>query len=441
MFNHYVPPPTRALIVAAISCLLIVFAAARPANSQTMGYERDRARTMLNTIKKDIQRNYYDPNFRGVDVEARFKKADEDLKVAASLGQITTIIAQTLLDFHDSHTFFVPPSRYYTTEYGWQMQIIGDKCYVVAVKPGSDAAGKGIKEGDVLVSVNGYKPTRDSLWILNYYYKTLAPQEKMQVVAQSPDGKLRQLEVTAKVEQGKKLLRFEDIYSQIRKYENSAHLSRHRYYEIGEDVFIWKMPQFDMSGEDVDKMMSKVKKRKAFILDLRGNGGGYETTMQRLIGHLFDRDITIGDLKGRKESKPVLAKTRGDGHFKGQLVVLVDSRSASAAEVVARVVQMEKRGTVIGDRSSGAVMRSRFYQYSHGQDIVINYGVSITDSDLVMTDGKSLEGIGVAPDTLMLPTAADLAAKRDPVLAHAASLVGLQIEAEKAGALFPLEWK
>jgi C-terminal processing protease CtpA/Prc len=428
----------RIQVAVATIC---IFAASLPTYSQTMDYERDRARSMLNTIKREIQRNYYDPNFHGIDVDVLFKKADESLKATTSLGQITTIIAQTLLDFHDSHTFFVPPSRYYTTEYGWQMQIIGDKCYVIAVKPGSDAESKGIKEGDVLISVNGYKPTRDSLWILEYYYNVLSPQQNMRVIVQDRDGKLRQLEVTAKIEQGKKMLRFEDMFSEIRKAENAAQLSRHRYIEIGEDVCIWKMPQFDLSDEDVDKMMSKVKKRKALILDLRGNSGGYETTMQRLIGHLFDHDITIGNLKSRKESKPVLAKTRGDSTYKGQLVVLIDSRSASASEVLARIVQLEKRGTLVGDRSSGAVMRSKFYSYSHGQDIVINYGVSITDSDLVMTDGKSLEGIGVTPDTVMLPTAADLATKRDPVLAYAASLVGQQLEPEKAGALFPLEWK
>jgi hypothetical protein len=57
-----------------------------------------------------------------------------------------------------------------------------------------------------------------------------------------------------------------------------------------------------------------------------------------------------------------------------------------------------------------------------------------------MTDGKSLEGTGVVPDTIILPGAGDLAAKRDPVLSHAASLVGLGLSAEKAGTLFPVEW-
>ncbi|HEX8492105.1 MAG TPA: S41 family peptidase [Pyrinomonadaceae bacterium] len=431
----------KALTVGAMLFLLCTSAALRPAYSQTIGFERERARTMLDAIKGDIEKHYYDPNYRGIDVKARFAKADEAIKAATTVSQIVTIIAQTLLDFKDSHTFFIPPQRQFQVRHGWQMQIIGDKCYIIAVKPGSDAEAKGLKEGDELLSVNTYKPTRNSLWILQYFYNTLSPQPKMQLVARSPEGKVRELEVLAKVEQLKSIVMGTDLFKDIREAENEAYHNRHRYYEIGTDFFIWKMPQFDMSETEIDKMMSKVKKRKAFILDLRGNGGGLETTMQRLLGHLFDHDLKIGDLKSRKEEKPVMAKTRGADNFKGELIILIDSRSASASEVVARMVQMEKRGTIIGDRSSGAVMRSRIHGHKHGQEIVLHYGASITESDLVMTDGKSLEGVGVVPDKLMLPTAADLAAKRDPVLAHAASLVGLEISAEKAGTLFPLEWK
>jgi hypothetical protein len=42
---------------------------------------------------------------------------------------------------------------------------------------------------------------------------------------------------------------------------------------------------------------------------------------------------------------------------------------------------------------------------------------------------------------LILPQGADLAVKRDPVLAHAAALVGVKLDPEKAGSLFPKEWR
>jgi hypothetical protein len=58
-----------------------------------------------------------------------------------------------------------------------------------------------------------------------------------------------------------------------------------------------------------------------------------------------------------------------------------------------------------------------------------------------MSDSKSLEGVGVTPDELLLPTAADLAANRDPVLARAAAVAGFELPQDKAGAMFPVEWR
>ena len=45
------------------------------------------------------------------------------------------------------------------------------------------------------------------------------------------------------------------------------------------------------------------------------------------------------------------------------------------------------------------------------------------------------------PDLVLIPQGADIAAKRDPVLSHAAQLAGVVLDPEKAGSLFPKEWK
>ncbi|MBA3356824.1 MAG: hypothetical protein H0U18_12980, partial [Pyrinomonadaceae bacterium] len=71
----------------------ILISATGQATARSM--DRDRGRMMLSVIKSDLKKNYYDPNFHGLDIEARFKEADEKIKQAASLGQIFGIIAQT----------------------------------------------------------------------------------------------------------------------------------------------------------------------------------------------------------------------------------------------------------------------------------------------------------------------------------------------------------
>jgi len=410
-------------------------------------FDIERFRSVLGTIKEDIRKNYYDPNYHGMDLDTAFKTADEKMKQATSLGQLLGVIGQLLVDLDDSHTYFVPPRRSYRTDYGWRMKMIGDKSYVVAVEPGSDAEAKGLKEGDEIVTIDGrFRPVRQNLWKIQYLYNALRPQPVMRLAVIKPDGQQQQIDAIARVQQGKRVkdLTFDnggsDFWDLEREEENLNHLYRQRGIEMGDELFIWKMPQFDLPRPRVDEWVDKFRKRKALILDLRGNGGGAEETLLRLIGNLFDKDLKVGDLKRRKEEKALTAKTRGDNIFAGKLIVLIDSESGSAAELLARVVQLEKRGTVIGDRSAGAVMRAREFSHNVGVDVKIFYGLSVTDADVIMTDGKSLEHVGVTPDEIRLPTAADLAAKRDPVLAYAASLVGATISPEKAGELFPLEW-
>jgi C-terminal processing protease CtpA/Prc len=409
--------------------------------------EIDRTRVMLRVIKEDLKKNYYDPTYHGIDLEARFKAADEKLKTATSVGQLMGIIAKVLLDFDDSHTFFIPPERADRTEYGWQAQAIGDKCYVVSVKPGSDAEKKGLKAGDEIVTVDGSGLNRQNMWLFNYLYHALRPRPGMRLEVIKSDGKHEQFDVMARIQTGKRVMDVSgdddggDIYDLVREGENESRLHSHRYLELGNDFFIWKMPEFDLDKDRVDSLADKFRKRKGLILDLRGNGGGALETLLRLLGNLFDHDIKVGDFKGRKDQKPAMAKTRGSNAFAGKLIVLIDSDSGSAAELLARVVQLEKRGTIIGDVSAGAVMVARHFSHETGIDVIVPYAVSITESDMIMADGKSLERVGVTPDEIKLPTAADLAAQRDPVLAYAASLLGVEMTPEKAGSYFPIEWR
>ena len=430
----------RLLAAAAALCWLALAAAPARAQQQLGPYDRDSARAMLAMVRDDLKNNYYDPNFRGLKLEEKFREADERIKAAQTRDQLMVPIAQFLLHLDDSHTVFLPPGRAARIEYGWRVQMVGDRCFVTALKPKSDAEAK-LKPGDEVISIDGFKPTRSTLWKMSYRYYALAPARAVRFVVQSPgDAQPREVAVESKIEMGQAVRQWEDIYMEALREEWGV--VRVRSSEAGDGkLYIWKMPTFDVTEQVVDDMMGRARRFKTLVLDLRGNGGGYEDALLRLTGYFFDRDVKVGERKGRKESKVLTAKTRGDKAFKGDLVVLVDSNSGSAAEMFARVVQLEKRGTVIGDRTAGAVMRSRYFGRETGVGRVLYFGSSITTDDVLMNDGRSLEHVGVTPDEVMLPTGADLAARRDPVLTRAAALAGVQLDPEKAGALFPIDWK
>jgi C-terminal processing protease CtpA/Prc len=442
MSNRATPLVTKLLAIAALAVIFSAFLPSVQAQEKVQDKDRDRALTMLRRIKDQLKKNYYDPKYHGMDIEARFKTAEDKIKADTSVGQIFGTIAQVLIELEDSHTVFLPPSRAYTTDYGWTMQIIGDRCFVTTVDKGSDAEAKGVKPGDEVVEAGGYQLDRTNLWKFLYLYNALRPQQHIHTTLRSPNGEQRELDLLAKRKDGKRvtdLTNYNEWMDMVRRSQRDDEIGRDRYASFADELLIWKMNEFDLTETQVDNAMEKVRKHKALILDLRGNGGGWVTTIQRLLANLVDHDVKIADEVSRKETKPLLAKSRNEKAFKGKLMILVDSRSASASEVLARTIQLEKRGTVIGDRTAGAVMESRRFTDQVGLDVVVFYGASITMSDLIMSDGKSLEKVGVTPDEVRLPSAEDFASGRDSVLSYAASLFGVKLDPVEAGKLFPIE--
>ncbi len=423
---------------------LLVFFQVVPA--QLSANDRDMAVGMLEQARDGIKKSYFDPAYRGVDLEKVFQEAKASLKAARTRDEMMLIIAQFMSNLDDSHTNFIPPSRAADLDYGWKVGMIGNDCYVTAIKPKSDAEAKGLKVGDRIITIDGFTIVRENISQLYHRYYSLVPATSVRFLVLSPgDAKPHIIDVATKISRTSGHIDLENFITKY--YRKGWDVGRKDYYyEYGKDLMIWKMASFaDGSLEDVkqhvDVIMGKARNFKMLILDLRDNGGGYVDVEKRMIGYFFDKDIKIGDEKTRKEVKERIAKTQGGNTFKGELIVLVDSDSASAAEVFTKIIQMEKRGKVIGDRTAGAVMTSKFYPMNSGTDAsVLYFGAAITVGDLIMTDGKSLEKRGVIPDEIKLPTGKDLAESKDPVLSYAARLAGIEISPEKAGTMFPIEW-
>lgn len=437
----------RHVFLILLTALCICTAAQLGAQDENKwdNFKIDRSRGILRDAYDVVKKHYYDPNFHGVNLDARYHEVDEMIRGAGSLGRAFGMVAGFLDSLNDSHTFFRPPMRPYQLDYGYRMQMIGENCFVTRVRPGTDAEGK-IHPGDEIIHFNTLNVSRQNFRKVEYYFNSLSPMGASVVDLIDASGKPNNLKIEAKMVQRKRVMDIsggadsDDLWRLIRQEENWDHLVRQRWVEK-DAVMAWKMPEFDMTDGEVDRIFGNARKNKTLILDLRANGGGAASTLSRMVGNVMDHDVKIADRVGRKEMKPQLAKTRGGNAFSGKLIVLIDSESGSASELFARVMQLEHRGTVIGDRSTGAVMEARHYPYDQGADRKFFYSFSVTDADLIMADGKSLEHSGVVPDERVLPMGQDLANGSDPALARAFELAGAAITPAEAGKLFPFDWQ
>jgi carboxyl-terminal processing protease len=415
--------------------LLFVLACACATQQEFTQRDRDVVQQMLRDVSSDVKEHYYDPRLNGIDFDAKVAAATGEIARASSYTGALATVADALDALHDSHTLFLTPPHPYP-DYGWELRMIGDRCLIAAIRPGSDAARKGISPGYEVIAVDGFRVTRQTLWRINYVIRHLRPQGAARVDLRSPDGVEGQFDVVAKMtsagQNGSEV-----AWDAIRQVQFRPYRQRAQAVRLPDGVAILKLPTFRLPREMIDEMYASAAGAKAMVLDLRGNNGGDAAPVA---GLLFGKKVKLADRVERGKTEPMFAEPGAAKPFTGKVAVLVDSASRASAEVLARVVQLEKRGVVVGDRTAGAVRESKNYPHEAGAPQTVSFAASVTDADLIMSDKKSLERVGVVPDVVALPTAADLAAGHDPALSKAVELVGGSIPAAEAGSLFPIEW-
>ncbi len=108
---------------------------------------------------------------------------------------------------------------------------------------------------------------------------------------------------------------------------------------------------------------------KSLILDLRGNSGGLLGQAVELAGFFLEKGSVVVSTEGRN-SRPQSLYTQSDGDMlRGNVVVLVDQRSASASEIVAGAVQDWDRGVVIGEQTFGKGLVQRQVKLGDGSAV------------------------------------------------------------------------
>ena len=147
--------------------------------------------------------------------------------------------------------------------------------------------------------------------------------------------------------------------------------------------------------------------------------------LQNQLGGSLTSAVLRGGFASEETLLPVLSEYTG-------VPIYASSERAPSAEAI------ESACARLGAPLPWFVARDAVPFLGAGDEII--YGVSVTNADVIMSDGKSLENSAVHPDVLINPSAADLAAGADPVLAEALRMLGNPISPADAGKLFRLRW-
>lgn len=96
------------------------------------------------------------------------------------------------------------------------------------------------------------------------------------------------------------------------------------------------------------------KGAKRYMIDLRGNGGGYMEPAILMANEFLPAGSPIVETRGRTDISETSAIADGSGAFQqSPVVVVIDEFSASASEIFAGAIQDNDRGTIVGRRSFG----------------------------------------------------------------------------------------
>lgn len=415
--------------------------ATKPKMTEDAKIARGFVLNILDEMEKILRENYYDPKFHGIDLKARIAAAKDRVKSLQYNWQMFRVAAQVLMEFDDSHTRFIAPPRTDRLFYGLGWQMVGDELFVTSVDKDTDAAVKGIEVGDQILKISKFTPNRLDLWKIQFTLLQMNPLNTIDLVVKKPDGEPAPITVKATTFTEKEYRDYLKRRNEKRKQRGEKEYEPFVCKEIHSSTVICKLKSFVVEKNDIDKMMSVALKYPKFILDLRGNGGGYVFIEEYLLSHFFEKEVMIGKIVTRDKTEERRSKVlASDRIYRGEMVVLIDSRSASAAEMTTRVLQIQKRAMVFGDYSSGSVMTSiRLPFVSTASSLnsfsIIQTGMSVTIADVIMSDGSRLEKTGVIPDQLLQPTGLAMKLRMDAVLSFAAAFFGNKLSPVDAGKL------
>ncbi|MBS1728748.1 MAG: PDZ domain-containing protein [Armatimonadetes bacterium] len=341
------------------------------------------------------------------------QKKDEIAK-DEDVNSFTRTVNQALREFGISHCRLQTPrattqrGKTTTTGTGFLGTVEEKGLRVRRVIDGSPAKEAGIEEKDLILKVNGEKPTSASIG-------DGQKGAKYDIEVEKPDGSVKQVSLELK--------EFSTIRKETLTWE-------------GDDVAVLRLATFSFGydRDNIDSLIAEAnKKAKYLIIDLRSNGGGAVNNLNHFLSLLLPENTDYGTFLSRRvveeytkakpdgattpeamaEWAPRKAKTRKGkvDPFKGRIAVLINRGSASASEICTAALKENVDAKVIGTRSAGAVLSSVFTKLTEG------FSIQIPVSDYVTIKGVRLEANPIQPDVEVTAVRKDN--EPDPVIAKA----------------------
>ena len=300
----------------------------------------------------------------GVFIGSRFNINKPVAENDRKLNAILNLIAQDYVDttnFHDLVELSIPEilrkldphTSYFSAEelkastddlngsfsgIGIQFMLDNDTIGVVEVIPGGPSEKVGIMPGDRIITIDDSVATGENVtngMVMKRLRGPKGTKVKLGIKRQSSSKLL-----TFTVTRGDIPVNTVDAYYMIDKntgYVKINQFGRHTY-----DEFITAMASLQEEGA------------KRYIIDLRGNGGGFMEMAVLMANEFLPENMPIVFTKGRYKRDDSEVWSDGNGSFQdAEVAVLIDEFSASASEIFAGALQDNDRGLIVGCRSFG----------------------------------------------------------------------------------------
>ena len=179
-----------------------------------------------------------------------------------------------------------------------------------------------------------------------------------------------------------------------------------KYKMLDAEIGYVKITQFQgMTGVDLEKALKKLTEKgmKKLVLDLRNDPGGMLDASVDVSSMFLPKDTLVVYLQGRNASERKDFLSSGSELYRQYpLVVLVNTGSASASEIVAGALQDSKRAAIVGTQTFGKGSVQTVYPLEGG------VGLRLTTAKYYTPSGRSIQNVGITPNIeVKLPTVKD----------------------------------